>query len=239
MMRSFLKWTWIEIKLFCREPLAVFFSLLLPLLLFFLFGTLARVEYLNNMVPSLVGMIVATNGLITLPVQVATYREKQILRRFSATPMHPYIVLLGEMITMLAMTLLGFVLLLLVAKFGYDITVAGNIISLMGACCLSTIAFLSLGFIVGGLFTTARTTQIMGMVAFYPMLFLCGTTIPLEAIGEPVRSYIEFLPLTHVVTLHSGIWFGDSWNQHIKEICILLGTSGASFLISAKTFRWE
>jgi len=77
------------------------------------------------------------------------------------------------------------------------------------------------------------------MVLFYPMIFLSGATIPLEAMKGAIRTYAKAIPLTHVVTLLRGLWAGEAWGQHLTEVWVL----GAIFLIgiaiSAFTFRWE
>jgi ABC-2 type transport system permease protein len=77
------------------------------------------------------------------------------------------------------------------------------------------------------------------MALFFPMIFLSGATIPLQAMQGAIRNYVKVLPLTHVVGLLRGAWVGESWGQHLTEVAVLSGLLVVGVLISLKTFRWE
>jgi ABC-2 type transport system permease protein len=77
------------------------------------------------------------------------------------------------------------------------------------------------------------------MVIFYPMMFLSGSAIPLETMPEGVRNVSRFIPLTHVVTLLKGLWFGGGWGEYLTEVGILIGLLVIGMAVSARTFRWE
>ena len=90
-MQAVSKMTWIELKLKMREPIGVFFTLVFPLLLLFLFGTiygnkptpfLGGRGNVDNSVPGYIGMIIGTIALTGLPVALGEYREQGILRTY-------------------------------------------------------------------------------------------------------------------------------------------------------------
>jgi ABC-2 type transport system permease protein len=130
-------------------------------------------------------------------------------------------------------------MLILAGKLVYDLRFDGNPLSVALAFVLGSLSFFSLGFVLASVMPTARTAQVVGMVIFYPMLFLSGAGMPLELLPDGVRKFSNFLPLTHVVTLLRGLWTGDAWNQHITEVIVLVSLLVVGVLISAKTFRWE
>jgi ABC-2 type transport system permease protein len=137
------------------------------------------------------------------------------------------------------MTLLGTVLLVVAGVLVYDLQFDGNALAVFGAFVLSALSFFAAGFVIAGVAPTARFAQVAGMVIFYPMLFLSGASIPLQELPEAVRSFSRFLPLTHVVTLLQGLWFGEPWGDHLTELAVLFGVLIGGVLLSAKTFRWE
>ena len=137
------------------------------------------------------------------------------------------------------MTALGMALLIIAGKAVYGLRFAGNPLSLIAGFTLSSLSFFALGFVLAGLIPTARTAQVVGMVLFYPMLFLCGATVPLEVLPEKVRQYASVLPLTQVVKLLRGLWIGESWSQHWTEAGVLAAMLVVGVVVSAKTFRWE
>jgi ABC-2 type transport system permease protein len=79
----------------------------------------------------------------------------------------------------------------------------------------------------------------VGMVALYPMMFMSGATLPIELLPQSIRNFAQFLPLTYVVTLLRGLWLGEAWSQHLKEVAILTGIMIVATLVAAKVFRWE
>jgi ABC-2 type transport system permease protein len=247
-MRALVKYTWMEIKLFLREPIGAFFTLIFPLMMLFLFGTIYGNDpspYFNGYgtvdvsVPAYTGMIIGTTGIMGLSITMSAYREKGILRRLRATPLRPQVILAAQVAVIFMMTVVGMVMLVLAGKLFYDLRFDGNPISVGLAFVLSSLSFFSLGFVLASVMPNARTAQVVGMAIFYPMLFLSGAGMPLEMLPDGVRKFSNFLPLTHVVTLLRGLWTGGTLNQHFTEVIVLASLLVVGVLISAKTFKWE
>jgi ABC-2 type transport system permease protein len=247
-MHGLWKLTWVEIKLFLREPTAAFFTLAFPLMLLFLFGSIYGNKPVTEFggygmvdvsVPGYTAMIIATSGLMSLAISIAAYREKKILRRLKVTPLRPQTILTAHVIVLFLATALGMALLIIAGKVVFGLRFAGNPLSILIAFMLSSMSFFALGFVLAGLTPTSRTAQITAMVVFYPMIFLSGAAIPREILPGTMRQVSQALPLTHVVNLLRGLWLGDAWSKHLTEVGILAGLIIVGVLISSKTFRWE
>lgn len=247
-MRSFLKLISTEMKVVMREPMSVFFTIAFAPLLMCLFGVIfgnkpmshhARFGYIDMSAAAYIGMIIATAGLMHLPVTVATYREKGILRRLKITPLSPQAILGAQLVVMLLMTLLGTALLVILGKALFDLRFSGNALSLAAGLILCCMSFFTLGFVLAGLAGSARVAQTASMIIYFPMLFLSGAAIPREIMPKSVRAFSEYLPLTHVITHLRGLWFGEAWGKHLTEVGVLVGMLIIGVLISARTFRWE
>jgi ABC-2 type transport system permease protein len=247
-MKSLLKMIWMEAKLFLREPVGAFFTLVFPLMMLFLFGSIYGNEpsqffggygTIDISVPAYTAMIIATTGLVGLTITMASYRENGILRRLSTTPITPLAVLTAQVIVLFLMTTVGMVLLVIAGKLVYHMRFEGNIISVLAAFVLCSLSFFALGFVLAGLMPTARTAQVVGMVLLYPMLFLSGAGFPREFLPEAIKKISPFLPLTYVVNLLRGLWVGEAWSQHLTEVIVLTAMLVVGGFISSKTFRWE
>jgi ABC-2 type transport system permease protein len=247
-MKSLLKMTWMETKLFLREPVGAFFTLAFPLMMLFLFGSIygnTPSEYFNGRgtvdvsVPAYTAMIVATTGLMGLTITMAANREIGVLRRLRATPLNPLVIMISEVIVLFLMTSLGMVLLVIAGKFVYHMRFEGDVLSVIAGFALSCLSFFAIGFVLAGLMPTARTAQVVGMALLYPMLFLSGAGFPRELLPDTILKVSKFLPLTYVVTLLRGLWIGEPWSVHLTEVLILAGILVLGVLISVKTFRWE
>lgn len=247
-MKTLLKMTWMETKLFLREPIGAFFTLIFPLMMLFLFGSIYGNEpsayfggrgTIDISIPAYTAMIIATSGLLSITITMAAYRENGVLRRLRTTPVNPLAILIAQVIVVFAMTLLGMVLLIVAGKLVYHVRFEGNALSVFFGFVLCCLSFFGLGFILAGLMPNARTAQIVGMVLLYPMMFLSGAGFPRELLPEAIKKVATFLPLTYVVNLLRGLWVGEAWSAHLLDVGVLLGMLLLGVIISAKTFRWE
>lgn len=244
-MKALYKMTVVEAKMFLREPVAVFFTLAFPVMALLLFGTLfggypvpgTDLRGIDMYVPAYTAMIIGTVGLIGLPTTLAAYRDKDILRRLRATPLPSTTILGAHVLVNLAATAVGVALLLVVAKFAFDIRTPEAPVSVAAALALSSLSFFAVGFAIAGLLPTVRVTSAVGQVVFFPMLFLSGAALPLQTLPDWLRRVSDFIPLTYVVELAQGLWIGAGWN--LFATLVLLGVLAVSILVSAKTFRWE
>jgi ABC-2 type transport system permease protein len=247
-MKSLLKMTWMEVKLFLREPVGAFFTLAFPLMMLFLFGSIYGNEptpmfggqgTIDISIPAYTAMIIGTTGLMSITITMATYRENGVLRRLRTTPVSPLVVLAAQVIVVFAMTALGMLLLITAGKLVYHVRFEGNAFSVLAGFVLSSLSFFGIGFILAGLMPNARTAQVVGMVLLYPMLFLSGAGFPRELLPEAIKKVSAFLPLTYVVNLLRGLWVGEAWSSHLLDAGVLAGMLIIGVILSAITFRWE
>ena len=247
-MKSLWKMTWMEAKLFLREPVGAFFTLVFPLMMLFLFGSIYGNEptpmfggrgTIDISIPAYTAMIIATTGLMAITITMATYRENGVLRRLRTTPVSSLVVLAAQVIVVFAMTSLGMLLLIVAGKLVYHVRFEGNALSVLAGFVLSSLSFFGLGFILASLIPTARTAQVVGMVLLYPMLFLSGAGFPRELLPEGIRKVSAFLPLTYVVNLLRGLWIGEAWSSHWLNVGVLGGMLLLGIIVSLITFRWE
>jgi ABC-2 type transport system permease protein len=248
MMKSLLKMTWMESKLFLREPVGAFFTLAFPLMMLFLFGSIYGNEptpmfggygTIDISIPAYTAMIIATTGLMGLVITMAAYRENGVLRRLRTTPVSPLVVLAAQVIVLFMMTAIGMLLLVIAGKLVYHIQFEGNALSVLAGFILCSLSFFSFGFVLAGLMPNARTGQVVGMALLYPMLFLSGAGFPRELLPDAIKKVSTFLPLTYVVNLLRGLWIGQPWGDHLLDVGVLAGMLIIGVIISAKTFRWE
>jgi len=247
-MRGLWKLTLTEALLYLREPVATFFTIFYAPLVLLLFGSIYGNKpselfggrgTMDVTVPAYIGLIVVTVSLMGLPIATVSNRELGVLRRYRATPLRPVTYLTAQVLVYSAMTLLGVLLLFLTGKLVYQIRFEGSFLSVLAGLILSTLSFLSLGFLVASLSPTPRLAQMVGMILAFGMMFLSGATFPLEIMPERVRQVSNFLPLTHVVKLMRGLWAGQSWGGLWVHGVVLGGLLVACVAVSAVAFRWE
>jgi ABC-2 type transport system permease protein len=184
-------------------------------------------------------MVISIVGLTAVPISAANRRETGVLRRFSATPLRPLTYYLTDVLVPFLLTLVGILLIVLVGMVVFGVRFEGNIFSLFAGVVLGACAFFSMGYALFGLIASARTVTLIGNVVLYPLMIFSGAMIPLEVMPDMVQTVSRFLPLTHLVALLRGLWFGESWGDYWVEVAVLAGLTIVSTLIIARTFRWE
>ena len=247
-MRGFRKLTLTNLKLYLREPIATFFTLAFPPLLVVLFGAMYGNDpspmfggygSMDVSMPAYTAMILGTVGFLGVPITISGYRESGVLRRFQATPMRPLTYILADIVANLVTTLLGMMGLVIIGWLLYRVQFEGQVMAVILAVVFCGLAMFSIGYLIAGLAPGARTAQVVGMVIFYPMMFLSGASIPLEVMPETIQRIADFLPLTYVVRLLRGLWFGDAWGEHLLETTVLAGVLVVCTALAARFFRWE
>jgi ABC-2 type transport system permease protein len=246
-MQALWKMTWVETKLFLREPTGLFFTLLFPVMVLLLFTAIfgnghipgnQGLRMIDVMAPSYTGMVIGTAALLGLPITLAGYRQQGTLRRLRATPLHPSVILVAHVLVNLLVTTVGILLLLLTARIFYDLRPPEAPLSVALAFLVASLSFFALGFVLAGVLPTARTAQIVGQVVFFPMFFLSGAAgIQPQMFPDALRRVSDLLPLTYVVELVQKLWIVGEWDT--KALVVLVCVAVASVLVSAATFRWE
>lgn len=248
MLRGLWRLTWLELRIFLREPLGVFGTVVAPVLVFLALGRLlgGRVRATDLAAPDVardlpvvVAMLVAVGAILSLVAIMAIYREGGILKRLRATPLRPATILTAHVLVKL---LLSTTTLILMAVAGRRFVPAGAAAPWLsfGVAVVFTVAcVLSIGFVIASVVPTARFAQPLGALVLYPMLGLSGLFVPLDVLPPGLQIVARALPFTPAVSLLRGIWHGGSWMSHAGDVAVLALVFAASVALASRVFRWE
>jgi ABC-2 type transport system permease protein len=244
MLNGFWKLTWVETKVFMREPMGVIGTLVIPVILFIALGgaltdqsQVTSEQQIPINVPIFAALFIALSAVTSLVAIISIYREGGILKRLRASPLSPVTILGAHVFIKLALTVLGFGLVVLAGRQVRPGAIDVNLPSFIAALLLSTLSILSLGFVVASLVPTARFAQPISAALLYPMIAVSGLFFPLERLSTPLYMVALGLPTTHAVSLLQGIWNGSGWNlgNTVALVLIFCVCTG----LSTRVFRWE
>jgi ABC-2 type transport system permease protein len=236
-----------ELRLYWREPAAVFFTYAFPILLLFLFGgingnepqeTLGGYGVVDLLVPGYMALVIATIGIPGLTATIASYRESGYLRRLEATPLGPQRLLLGTIAAEVVKAIPSFIVLVVVAKLVFGLRFDGNPVLVAVALLASTVSFTAVGFTLASLVKSTRTATAVSQFVFFPMIFLSGATIPRDQFPDAMQTFSQILPLTHVVTLIRGLWIGQAVSGLWVPVAVLAALAALGLAVSGRFFRW-
>jgi ABC-2 type transport system permease protein len=249
MLRGLWKLTWIEIKVFMREPMGAFGSIVVPVLLFVVLGRFAnnRLTPLSPVVssfsragvPVLVSILIAVNAVLSLVTIISIYREGGILKRLRATPLRPQTILTAHVVVKLILSSATLVLMFLAGKRYLPPGIHAPLFSFTIALLITTWSISSIGFLIASIVPTARFAQPIGAAILYPMIVLSGLFVPIESLPPGFQAVAKALPLTYAVRLLQGIWNGDRWWTHVSDVAALAVVFLVCTALSSKVFRWE
>jgi len=240
--------TTVEIKLFFRNFFSVFFAFAFPLGMLLLFGSIYGNEpnefmygygTMDYSLPAYSCMVIAVTGLMSLPLTIADYRSRKILKRMMASPVHPSQLLLSQLIVNLLMTLIGIFLLIFMGVILYKVRFVGDFLPTLFAFFLTTLSIFSIGLLIAGLMPNVKAVNLVSYLIYFPMLFLSGATLPMQMLPDGVQAAAKFLPLTYGVRLMQGVWVGNKLSGYSLEIIVLTGILIVCSSLAIGLFKWE
>lgn len=249
MLRGLFKLTWLETKIFVREPLGLAGSVGVPVVLFVVLGRVlgrriattspAALRIVSVDVPVFASILIALSAVLSLVTIVSIYRESGILKRLRATPLRPHTILTAHVLVKLLMSAITLAVMVAAGKRYYPIGVNVPVIGFTLALLFSTLSILSIGFLIASLVPTARFSQPVATIVFYPMIGLSGLFVPVASLPPALQTVARLLPLTYAVSLLRGIWNGEAWSAHAGDVAALALVMVVFTALSAKVFRWE
>jgi ABC-2 type transport system permease protein len=248
MLRGLWQLTWLEIKIFVREPLGVIGTIGVPVALFVVLGRVlgrsaapsaAAAGFVGSGLPVLASVLIAISAVLSLVTIISIYREGGILKRLRATPLRPQAILAAHVLAKLLITAVTLVLMLVAGKRFYPVGIDVPVFSFTVAVLITTFSILSVGFVIASIVPTARFAQPIGAIILYPMIALSGLFVPVSSLPPALQLVAKGLPITYTVSLLQGMWKGDPWSAHGGDVVALVVVFVVCTAISEKVFRWE
>lgn len=254
-MHGYLAMTRAELRLFRREPFAIVFVLAFPLMMMMLLSAVFgndeadATEVENGMLiwrgvtpanyyaAASVAVIIAALGLMTLPINLAGYRERGILRRMRASSVSAATLVAAQLTLALVTFLAGAVVMALVAVLAYDTEVPDDVLGVLVAMLLGTAAFGAIGLLLARVVRTSRSAQGIGLLLFFALWLISGTAPPRAVLPAGLRDLSNAFPLAHLVTAVQDPWFGTGWNW--TDLAVLATYAIGAGAPALWLFRWD
>jgi ABC-2 type transport system permease protein len=237
-MSTTLKLIRTELRLVLREPLVLAFVFAFPIVTVLViagaFGaddahSFSNVDPAQWYVASYLAVVIAAIGLVMVPVHLAGYRERGVLRRFEAAGFPRWSFAAAQLTVGVILTLVASAVLLAVAALVYGLPPVHSPVATGAGLLLGAVTFTSLGLLLGAVVPNARAAQGLGLLAFFPSFLLGGGGPPPDALSSTMRRIAGFLPLTHVTRAIRQPWLGighGSWDLAIVVGVLMVSALG-------------
>ena len=244
-MRAFFNLSVIELRLFFRERQSVFWTFLYPVAMLWLFGVMFGkyqvdgVSYSNAYVPSWIGVNLLTISLFTIGTTLANYREREILKRYQATPIRSYTVLGAHAVLGIVIFLISAVIMVVEGTFLFNLSVPKSISGLLLSLAVSLFAMFPFGLFLASIVKNTRAAAALATVVLNVMLLFSGATFPLQEFPPSLQQVAKALPLYYVVDLLRKAWNSASLGSSVNDVWILLAICIVTSVLAARLFRWQ
>ncbi|XEC96280.1 ABC transporter permease [Paenibacillus tarimensis] len=245
-MQAMLTHTRMELRLFFREVIGLFFVFVMPAVSFYFFGKLfgaqqyGNLSYFEQYIPGMIGIILFTAGFFIIGLQAVIDREKGVYKRLKGTPLKPSYVFQAIVAKGFFAVFAGAVEIVLIAKFVFGAPVTDHIFQFILSLVFAAVTFFSLGFVVASIAKRFQSAMAIGFVAMYPMMFLSGATIPLDTLPSGLQTVSMFIPLKYAIHLMQNGWTGQLFtSSSVTDAFVLAGILIACVTIGIKFFRWD
>ncbi len=175
-----------------------------------------------NIVPGLLGVILSMTLVMMTALSVTREAERGTMESLLATPVEPIEVMVGKLAPYVAVGLIQTAIILLLARFLFDVPMQGGWLGLSLGVALFIIGSLALGFLMS---TVAKTQlQAMQMSIFYilPSILLSGFMFPFRGMPAWAQALGEVLPVTHFLRVVRGALLkGQSLEDMWRELLAL------------------
>jgi ABC-2 type transport system permease protein len=236
-----------ELKLATRDRVSPIWGGAFPLVLLVIFGaipsfrkptaSLGGYTPLDVYVPILIAFAIAISAAVVMPMLLAGYRERGVLRRLRTTPAGPYRVLAAHLIINLALAAVSVTEIVVVARLGYGVVLPRQLAGFVLAVLFTATALLALGLFIAAIAPSGRAAQVIGMLLFYPMLFFSGMWWPIPLMPPVLQHVAEATPLGATWQAMSNAAAGH-WPPALP-LLTLAAYAVVLSLAAARLFRWQ
>ena len=202
------------------------------------YGTpLYGVYALNAVVPAFIAMAIGMACICVLPSTFGAFREKGMIKRFSATPMSPYGLFAAHYIIVIVMSLAGAALAVGTVAVLVPLYIPQNIIIVLAGIIIGLLSMLALGSIISALVKTTKSGQMWGNLVFFPLMFVAGVFTPVLP-GSLIYNIGRFTPMGAASQVLWYGWFGGNEGMPWLQLAVMVVWTAVLVPAAVKLFRW-
>ncbi|MDF2709663.1 MAG: transporter permease [Nonomuraea muscovyensis] len=238
----------VETKLYLRDGGTVVFSLVLPVLLLLVIGSIPAMSQpdpafggerlIDTQLPAMMTLLaLLTLAFTVLPAVLTTYREQGVLRRMSTTPVHPGRMLATQLLINLALGTVAVVLLVVSGRLVLGTSMPRQPVGFVLVFLLGTAALLAMGLVIAALARTGKAAPLVGTSVMFPLMFVAGMWFPREVMPDALRAVSDFSVAGPFAQALRDTWAGG-WPEPL-HLGVMVGGLVLFGGLAVRLFRWE
>ena len=251
-MHALLRLTVAEVKVFLRDPISVCLGVLFPAALLLGLGAIPALRepakefggrpFVEAWAPAALALGLGIIALQQIPVVVATYRERGVLRRMSTTPVHPSAMLAAQLLVALGAAVVAGALVVASAWLALDVPLPQRPLEFVASFVVGFGALLAVGTLIAAVAPSLRLATGLATFAYVVAMFAGGVFLPQFLMPDALVRVSAYVPPGVQALLES--WSGVAATTtagaplmlQVGIMALLAAVVGGA---AATLFRWE
>jgi ABC-2 type transport system permease protein len=237
-------------KVFWRNPAAVFFTVLLPVVFLFIFATIFgsdEIEALGGIktttyyVPAIITLAVVSATAQSLAISLTVARENGILKRGRGTPLPSWVFIAGRVGNAIVLSVLGLAVVAVIGRVVYDVEIPWDRLpAVLVTLTVGAASFCCIGVALTAIIPSEDSAPAITNAVLLPLYFLSGVFIPETEIPAGVLHVADVFPIRHFFEAFFSAWnplttgSGFEWGH----LALVAAWGVAALLIAIRAFRW-
>jgi ABC-2 type transport system permease protein len=235
---------------YLRNPPAVFFGLLLPVLFLLIFATVfgndtissrGNIKTSTYYVPGLVALGVVSTTFVNLAISLVVLRENRVLKRVRGTPLPAWVFLAGRVQVAIAMSLALTAVLVGIGALVYGVSVPDTTLpGMLLALFVGAASFCCLGVAFSSVIPNEDSAPPIVNAVVLPLYFISGLFFPVDEAPKWLTDLASVFPIRHLVEALLDAFDPRTTGAGIdaKQLAIVAAWGVAGALVATRTFRW-
>jgi ABC-2 type transport system permease protein len=198
---------------------------------------------IDFILPGQLGFSLLSSGVFGTAFVFLSLRVTLVIKRFFATPVKRYSIILGEMIARIIFSLIGALFIICIGHFAFGFTLIHGFVTVLEMLALSVIGlivFMGFGFVVSGIAKNESSVPPIANIITLPQFLLSGTFFSISNFPKWLQPISNALPLTYLNKAMRSVAFEGATLWDVRtEILILFVWMIIIYTIAVKTFKWE
>jgi ABC-2 type transport system permease protein len=236
-------------KAFWRNPAAVFFTVMFPVVLLLIFATVfsgqtievdGGIEITAYYVPAIITLAVISATMQSLAMSLVIAREDGRLKRGRGTPMPAWVFIAGRIGNSIVVALLMLALIAVLGRVLYGVAIPwAELPAILVTLVVGAAAFSCLGIALTALIPSQDAAAPIVNALLLPLYFLSGVFIPDDELPQGVIDFSNHFPIRDFFQAFFNAYLpggqsGLDWGN--LAVVAIWGVAG--LLLAVRFFRW-
>lgn len=201
-------------------------------------NTSAAFSYFDFVLIGLLGMALMNSAIQGLAIAMARYRDDQILKRITTTPLPGWKFIVSEVIARLVLNVVQVGLILLVGVKWFHASIHGSWLGLIGLALVGAVLFQLAGFFIAAVAKNTDAAEGMAQAISIPMMFLSGVFFPIDQLPSWLYGIVKYLPLSPLLrSMRSVALESGTFKDNASSLYLILGWVAVLLVATVYRFR--